>query len=105
MVLRASDGVATDWRDRRRSAGPETVTRAHCRRRPRVFAALRAPESTGRDAVAPEEADQTLENFGLQKLGATAAQSTWSSKLSLRSASRSDLIEEIVRVFGSHEWG
>ena len=51
--------------------------------------------------VEPAEADRILEGFGLQKLGATAEQSTWSIP-SYRSDLRreEDLIEEIVRVFG-----
>jgi len=51
--------------------------------------------------VAPMEADRILERFGLQKLGATEAQSSWripSHRLDLRR--EEDLIEEIVRVFG-----
>ena len=51
--------------------------------------------------VAPAEADRILEGFGLQKLGASGGQSTWSIP-SHRSDLRreEDLIEEIVRVFG-----
>ena len=51
--------------------------------------------------VAPTEADQILEGFGLQKLGASDGQSTWgipSHRPDLRR--EEDLIEEIVRVFG-----
>jgi phenylalanyl-tRNA synthetase beta chain len=51
--------------------------------------------------VAPSEADQILERFGLEKLGATGEQSSWRIP-SYRSDLRRevDLIEEIVRVFG-----
>jgi phenylalanyl-tRNA synthetase beta chain len=51
--------------------------------------------------IAPAEADLILEGFGLQKLGASDGQSTWSIP-SHRSDLRreEDLIEEIVRVFG-----
>jgi len=51
--------------------------------------------------VAPAEADRILESFGLQKLGGTEEQSTWSIP-SFRADLRRevDLIEEIVRVFG-----
>ncbi|HEY2713861.1 MAG TPA: phenylalanine--tRNA ligase subunit beta [Chthoniobacterales bacterium] len=52
-------------------------------------------------AVASEEIDRILEGFGLEKLGATAEQSTWRIP-SYRSDLRRevDLIEEVVRVFG-----
>ncbi len=54
--------------------------------------------------VEPAEADRILEGFGLQKLGATAEQSTWSIP-SYRSDLRreEDLIEEVVRVFGINQ--
>ncbi len=51
--------------------------------------------------VQPEEADRILEGFGLQKLGASAGQSTWripSYRGDLRR--EEDLIEEIIRVYG-----
>ena len=51
--------------------------------------------------ITPADADQILERFGLQKLGATDEQSTWgipSHRSDLRR--EVDLIEEIVRVFG-----
>jgi phenylalanyl-tRNA synthetase beta chain len=52
-------------------------------------------------SIASEEIDRILEGFGLEKLGATAEQSTWRIP-SHRSDLRRDvdLIEEVVRVFG-----
>lgn len=51
--------------------------------------------------VAPAEADRILEGFGLEKLGATAEQSTWRIPTYRPDLRREvDLIEEIVRVFG-----
>ncbi len=52
-------------------------------------------------AVAAAEAEQILEGFGLQKLGATDEQSTWGIPSHRSDLQREvDLIEEIVRVFG-----
>ena len=51
--------------------------------------------------IAPTAADRILERFGLEKLGASDAQSSWripSHRSDLRR--EVDLIEEIVRVFG-----
>ncbi len=51
--------------------------------------------------VSPTEVDRILTGFGLEKLGGTAAQSTWkipSHRSDLRR--EVDLIEEVVRVYG-----
>jgi phenylalanyl-tRNA synthetase beta chain len=52
-------------------------------------------------AIPPEEVDRILEGFSLEKLGATAEQSTWKIPTYRSDLRREiDLIEEIARVFG-----
>ena len=103
MVLRASQRAAQLIRE---IAGGqpaiETITAGTLPAPPPGFALryARCDELLGA-SVAPAEADQILEGFGLEKLGGTAEQSSWRIP-SYRSDLRRevDLIEEIVRVFG-----
>ena len=103
MVLRASQRAAQLIRE---IAGGqpaiETITAGTLPAPPPGFALryARCDELLGA-SVAPSEADQILEGFGLQKLGGTDEQSSWRIP-SYRSDLRRevDLIEEIMRVFG-----
>jgi phenylalanyl-tRNA synthetase beta chain len=103
MVLRASQRAAQLIRE---IAGgepaSETITAGTLPAPPAGFALryARCNELLGA-SVAPSEADQILEGFGLQKLGGTAEQSSWRIP-SYRSDLRRevDVIEEIMRVFG-----
>ena len=103
MVLRASERAAQLIRE---IAGgkpaEETVIAGTLPAAPTGFSLryARCNELIGAE-VAPAEADQILEGFGLQKLGGSDDQSTWgipSHRSDLRR--EEDLIEEIVRVFG-----
>ena len=103
MVLRASERATQLIRE---IAGgepaSETITAGTLPAPPAGFSLryARCNELIGAK-IEPADADRILEGFGLQKLGATAEQSTWSIP-SYRSDLRreEDLIEEIVRVFG-----
>ena len=103
MVLRASERAAQLIRE---IAGgkpaDETIVAGTLPTAPTGFSLryARGNELIGA-AVAPAEADQILEGFGLQKLGATPEQSTWGIPSHRSDLQREvDLIEEIVRVFG-----
>ncbi len=103
MVLRASERAAQLIRE---IAGGElaheTITAGTLPAPPAGFSLryARCHELLGAE-VAPTEVDRILEGFGLEKLGATEAQSSWRIP-SYRSDLRRevDLIEEVVRVFG-----
>ena len=103
MVLRASERATQLIREiAHGKPAEETVIAGTLPAPPAGFSLryARSSELIGVE-VAPTEADQILERFGLEKLGATEAQSSWripSHRPDLRR--EEDLIEEIVRVFG-----
>jgi len=103
MVLRASERASQLIREIAGGApANETITAGTLPPSPAGFSLryARCNQLIG-TPVALAEADRILEGFGLQKLGATEEQSTWSIP-SFRTDLRRevDLIEEIVRVFG-----
>jgi phenylalanyl-tRNA synthetase beta chain len=102
MVLRASDRAAQLIREIAGGVPKETVVAGTLPAPPAGFSLRYAHcnQLIG-TPVAPAEVERILEGFGLQKLGATEEQSTWSIP-SYRSDLRreEDLIEEVVRRFG-----
>ncbi|MEO7168082.1 MAG: phenylalanine--tRNA ligase subunit beta [Spartobacteria bacterium] len=87
------------------TAAGETITAGTLPAAPAGFAFRYASCNELLGAPVPAaEADRILESFGLQKLGGTPEQSSWSIPSYRADLSREvDLIEEIVRVYGINQ--